>query len=193
MQDTFHHETSLSYHLYQHVSGTALLNPWQCNSSNEGTHCFCQEKDIRRKQKTEGKKSRLEAFIILFSWVLYYPPPLLKWFWNSHKHIEKIGAYKTPCPRGTKQNWVRKLGNIWLAQANTIRQKNEVLIGMWPCWPKAVISYTDFSTDALSNSGVTYHILKRTCLVSSSTLHIHSVLSPPSSKEEKPFITFFWA
>lgn len=70
-----------------------------------------------------GKKKPTGSFYYFSSWVLYYSPPPLKWFWNSHKYIEKTEAYKRPCPGGTKQNWVTKLGNIWLAQANTIRQK----------------------------------------------------------------------
>lgn len=77
----------------------------------------------KTKAREEKKKAPTGSFYYFSSWVLYYSPPPLKWFWNSHKHIEKTEAYKRPRPGGTKQNWVTELGNIWLAQANTIRQK----------------------------------------------------------------------
>lgn len=81
-------------------------------------------KTQQKKTKVRGgKKKPTGSFYYPFSWVLYYSPPSRKWFWNSHKHIKKTEAYKRSCPGGTKQNWVRKLGNIGLAQANTIRQK----------------------------------------------------------------------
>lgn len=123
MQDTSHQETPLSYHLYQHNSGTALLNPWQCNSSNEGTLPQLGKTHQKETKVKGGKTKQSGRFYYPFSWVLNYSSQSLKWFWNSHKHTEKTEACKRPCPRGTKQNGVRKLGNIWLAQVNKIRQK----------------------------------------------------------------------
>lgn len=84
--------------------------------------------------------------------------------------------------QGHKTELGQETGKHLTCSGQHNKAKNEVLIGMWPCWLKAVISYTDLSTDALNNSSITFHILKRMCLVSSSTLHIHSVPSPTSSR-----------
>lgn len=46
------------------------------------------------KSERGKKKIQLEAFTI-FSWLLYYSPTPLKWFRNSHKHIQKHISEKT--------------------------------------------------------------------------------------------------
>lgn len=63
-------------------------------------------KTHQKKTKVRGGKTKQSRrFYYPFSWVLNYSSPSLKWFWNSHEHIDKTEACKRPCPRGTKQNW----------------------------------------------------------------------------------------
>lgn len=65
----------------------------------------------KTKAREEEKKNNWKLLLFFFLSAILLSPPL-KWFWNSHEHIEKTEAYKRPCPGGTKQNWVTKLGNI---------------------------------------------------------------------------------
>lgn len=149
----------------------------------------------KSQRKNTNPKSNWK--LLCFSWLLHYSPPPLKWLRNSDKHIqthvfEKTEAYNRVYPGGTKQNWVRKLGNIWLTQANTIRQKMKFGLDYGHASLQQLSPTLASVLNALSNDTIMFHTLKRMCLVSSG-LHTHSVLSSPTNKEEKPLITFFWA
>lgn len=92
---------------------------------------------------------------------------ILEWFRNSSlvqeltqthwKTYLKRQKHVTVCPGGTKQNWVRKLGNIWLARANTIRQKKKkkfwldyVHAGLKQLSPALTAVRTAFSNDTIA-------------------------------------------
>lgn len=151
-------------------------------------------KTQQKKTKVRGgKKSHLEAFIILF----------LE-FYTTLPHLGNGSETLTNTLK--RQKHTRDL--VLEAQNRTGSENWETSDLLRPTqsgkkwsfdWNVAMLAQSSYLLHWLQywcleqQQYIMFHILKRTCLVSSSTSYIHNVPYPPSSKEEKPFITFSWA